>query len=274
MAKMTEKEVTQFIEFYIGVDDYGQIRGFRDWEHLREFYYVDCDLDIDPPQEQSLTEEFENILRMQSPQNQARILRAGIQEFFVYSEFEYYTIQEKLKSRLEKVADRLESESTMIEIAVPSSTSETVRASIEEAANAIHRGRVSRAIDRMHTALHAHIKHLCDEENIEYPENPKIKKLFSRLRECHPALQFDTIRAHDVDNILNKLSAMIDALSPIRNKATLSHPPEEKLLDEVEATLAVNATSSIFNYLEHKIQSYSDSQKQRVYPASVDDIPF
>ena len=67
---------------------------------------------------------------------------------------------------------------------------------------------------------------------------------------------------------------MLDALNPIRNKASLSHPPEEELLEEAEATLAINATRSIFNYLEHKIQNYRDEEIQSAHRASVDDIPF
>ena len=274
MAKMTDKEIIQFVEYYIGIDNYGRLRGIHDWDQLRSFYYVDCDLDIDPAQETALADEFEQILRMQSPQNQARILRAGVKEFFVWSQNDYETPQEKLEPRLEAVASRLESESTMVDIAVPSSTSESVKASLEEAANAIHRGGVSRAVDRMHTALHAHIKFICDEASIQYADSPKMKSIFNTLRENHPAFGDEGPRAQDVDNILDKLSAMIDALNPIRNKASLSHPPEVELLEEAEATLAVNAAASIFNYLEQKIQNYTDSQKLRVYPGSVDDIPF
>ena len=173
MAKMTDKEITQFIEFYIGIDQYGEFRGFRDTSHLREFYYVDCDLDIEPSWGTGLADEFERILRDLSPQYQARVLRAGLEEFFVWAQFDGMTIQEKLRPRLEALADRLESQSTVVEYVAPQKPSESVRLALEEAENLIRRGRIPSAVDRMHTALHAHIKYLCDERNIQYLTVPK-----------------------------------------------------------------------------------------------------
>lgn len=280
MTKLTDREILLITEYYIGVDG-GYLGHFHDRRTLREFYQVDCDLDINPSYEYSGTirEEFIDILKSQSTRGQARILRTVLEQFACESGWhEPPTTQEKLQSRLENVALRLESESAMVAISVPQTTSESVRASLEDAANSIHRGRVSHAVDRMHTALHAHIVHVCDVENIGYPDSPKVKTVFKSLLGNHPAFQTEGPRAHDINNILDKLSAVLDALNPIRNKASLSHPPQEALLAEAEATLAINATRSVFNYLEIKIQDYAEKQKQATYPApdpgAVDDIPF
>ncbi len=134
---MTERETDLLIRYYIGVDQYGRLTNIRSIADLRYFYQVDCDLDIEPAGGQCIVDEFVAILKAQSPQNQARILRAALLEYYMTSPYESDTPQEKLRPRLEAVAHRLESESTLVEIVSPLSSSEYVRALLEEAANAI-----------------------------------------------------------------------------------------------------------------------------------------
>lgn len=288
MAKMTDKEITQFIEFYIGVDRYRGLRGIRDISNLREFYYVDCDLDIEPSLDLATADEFERILRSQSPQYQARILRAGLQEFFVYSDCDPDTRQEKLRPRLEVVATRLESESNVIENVTPQSPSESVRLSLEDAEDLIRRGRVPSAVDRTHTALHAYMKDLCNGWHIAFEKDASLTKLFKLLRKEHPAFYALGPRHQDIDKTLNGLATALDALNTIRNQASLSHPPI-KLLAEPEATLAINAARSIFHYAETVTQELFDEmnsyQSAGTSPPNsspfddastnrIDDIPF
>ncbi len=121
----------------------------------------------------------------------------------------------------------------------------------------------------MHTALHGHIKYICYKSKISYRKNPKLKPLFANLCDNHPAFKSSGPRAQDVERILDSLADIVDALGPIRNRASLSHPPEEDLLDETEATLAVNALTTIFNYVDQKIQNFDDSPR-----SSIDEIPF
>ena len=282
MAKMTDKEITQFVNYYIGVERYGGLRGISDMEHLHEFYYVDCDLEIEPSVDGSLADEFEEILRRQSPQNQARILRAGLQEFFVWSQNELPTRQEKLRPRLKEVALRLESESTIVENVSPQSPSESVRLALEEAEDLIRRGRVPSAVDRTHTALHAYIKDLCDDWTIEYEKDASLTKVFKVLRKNHPAFSVDGPRQQEIEQMLNGLATVLDGLNPIRNWASLAHRPDTTLLEEAEATFAINAARSIFHYIEDKMQElYDEADRALSYstvddspPSSVDDIPF
>ena len=284
MAKMTNKEITQFVEYYIGVDQYGGLRGVRDASHLREFYYVDCDLEINPQDSITTADEFERVLRSLPPQYQARVLRAGLEEFYVYSDYDPITAQDKLRPRLENVADRLESETTLIENVSPRSPSETVRLALEEAEDLIRRRKVSSAIDRTHTALHTYIKDSCDEwlNPIQYEKDASLTKVFKVLQKNHPAFNENVPRQQDIEKMMNGLATILESLNPIRNRASLAHRPDTSLLDEVEATLAVNAARSIFHYVEAKIQHLFDDMDQiqnlsafdNGSMLTIDDIPF
>ncbi len=282
MAKMTDKQIIQFTEYYIGVERYRRLRGIPDGAKLREFYYVDCDLEIEPSYDIATADEFERILRSLSPQYQARVLRAGLEEFFVYSDYEPSTPQEKLRPRLEVVAARLESESTIVENVSPQSPSESVRLALEEAEDLIRRGRVPSAVDRTHTALHAYIKDLCDDWTIEYEKDASLTKVFKVLRKNHPAFSVDGPRQQEIEQMLNGLATVLDGLNPIRNWASLAHRPDTTLLEEAEATFAINAARSIFHYIEDKMQElYDEADRALSYstvddspPSSVDDIPF
>lgn len=288
MAKMTDKEITQFIQYYIGVDSYGRLHGIPNGAKLREFYYVDCDLEIEPSYDIATADEFERILRSLSPQYQARVLRAGLKEFIVYSDYEPSTPQEKLQPRLEAVAARLESESTIVENVSPQNPSESVRLALEEAENLIRLGRVPSAVDRTHTALHAYMKDLCNDWQIAFEGEVSLTKLFKLLRKEHPAFFAVGPRHQDIDKTLNGLATILDALNTIRNHASLSHP-QIKLLADPEATLAINAARSIFHYSEAVTQElYEETNSiQRTgtplpdsnpfddaLTTSIDDIPF
>ena len=255
MARMTERETDLLIRYYIGVDRYGRLTNIRNTEELRYFYQVDCDLDIEPASGRRIIDEFVAILKAQSPHYQARILRAALQEFFVKGVYGMSS-QEKLLPRLEAVAQRLQSESTLVETEIPPSPSETVRLAIEGADILIRRGNAPSAVDRIHTALHTRMRDNCDDEGIVYKKDPSLNELFKLLQKEHDAFAFEGPRKQDISKILNSLANILDALNPIRNRASLSHPPEDELLEESEAMLAINAARSVFNYIEEKVTVY------------------
>ena len=72
-----------------------------------------------------------------------------------------------------------------------------------------------------------------------------------RRRE-HPQLQDLGPRSQDLENVLNAAGAMLDALTPVRNKASLAHPNKD-LLGRDEAQLVVNAGRTLLAYLDAKI---------------------
>lgn len=275
MSKLTEREIKLITEHYIGVEG-GYLGDFENRRTLKEFYQVDCDLDIDPSYDfgGTIREEFINILKSQSTHGQARILRTVLGRFYLESARNGpQTTQEKLHERLAEVATRLESESTFVENVTPPNPSESVRFALEEAEDLVRRGRISSAVDRTHTALHGHIKDLCDEWAVEYENGASLTKVFKVLRQNHPAFREEGPRQQDINKIVSGLATALDGLNTIRNKASLSHP-QDALLAEAEATLAINATRSIFHYLEDKLAAYADDKKRPTKHLTIDDILF
>jgi hypothetical protein len=52
------------------------------------------------------------------------------------------------------------------------------------------------------------------------------------------------------------MATIVDALNPLRNKASLAHPTEE-LLADAEAMLVINAVRTLVHYLEKKMRMAS-----------------
>jgi len=111
-------------------------------------------------------------------------------------------------------------------------------------------------IDRAHTALHGYLIHLCSAANITVPTDASTTRLFKELRKNHSAFIPQGNRAADITNVLHALASVLDSLSPIRNKASLVHPNE--LLEEPEAMIALNATRTLFRYIQDCLQRNRD----------------
>ncbi len=134
----------------------------------------------------------------------------------------------------------------------PRVTSEALERSLVDVERALSDGRPSSGIDRIRTALHAYLKGLARGAGLE-PQEAGIPELFKMLRQSHPALQATGPRAADLTRVLNAMATIVDALNPLRNKASLAHPTEE-LLADAEAMLVINAARTLFHYLEKKMR--------------------
>lgn len=132
----------------------------------------------------------------------------------------------------------------------PTPQANVIRA-LADASALLGRSGASSGVDRIHTALHGYLIFICNSTGIEVPEDPTTTKLFKLLRNNHPQLQPHGPRAKDVTKVLNSLASVLDALSPIRNQASLAHPNE--LLDEPEALAAINATRTLFRYIQDSL---------------------
>jgi len=77
-------------------------------------------------------------------------------------------------------------------------------------------------------------------------------ELFKRLLGYHPALQDMGPRTQDMKKILRSFAAVVDAMNPIRNRATMAHP-SGSLLPETEAVLCINAVRTLLQYLDSKL---------------------
>ncbi len=63
------------------------------------------------------------------------------------------------------------------------------------------RGPVS-AVDRLHTALHGHLVHVCREAGIALGNDPSVTQRWSVLIAQHPSLQIPDVRREDIKKIL------------------------------------------------------------------------
>lgn len=125
------------------------------------------------------------------------------------------------------------------------------------------------AIDRVHTALHAYIVSLCHEASIPLDSGATAQKAFKKLKSNHPALQPQGNRPAEVANVLNSMAATVNALGTIRNHASLAHNNE--LLLEPEAQAMINASVTIFRYIEECVARHNKTTIQ-VRPGMWGDI--
>jgi hypothetical protein len=57
---------------------------------------------------------------------------------------------------------------------------------------------------------------------------------------------------NDITRVLHAMATILDALNPVRNRATVAHP-NEMLLDEPEAMLVINTVRTLLHYLDAKL---------------------
>lgn len=138
----------------------------------------------------------------------------------------------------------------------PMGPAAAVSKALSDAVALVGQSGASSAIDRAHTALHGYLIYLCEEIGVGAPPDASTTKLFRLLRDQHPALKARGPRAGDIEKILQSLAVVIDALSPIRNRASLAHPTD--LLEEPEAMAALNATRTLFRYVQDSIQRHGN----------------
>ena len=90
-------------------------------------------------------------------------------------------------------------------------------------------------------------------QSIPYPEDAGLTDMFKILRSEHPALSTPEPRAADIDRIVKAFATILDALNPVRNRASGAHPVEA-VLEEAEAMLVINGTKTLLQYLDQKLR--------------------
>lgn len=108
------------------------------------------------------------------------------------------------------------------------------------------------AVDRVHTVLHGYLLAVCDGAGVAYHREDSMVALFKKLRSGHPKLADLGPRAQDVEKVLNSCASILDALLPVRNRASVAHPNAE-LLGEPEARLVINVGRTILDYLDARL---------------------
>jgi len=244
---LKNKNINKLVYEYIGVSG-GYLADFTYRTH-REFY-ANLELDINPDMMAGRTtkERFIEILKTNSPSVQAKIL-SGILERYPIGSSESRT-QERY-DEIQGWIKELQTNGT-INIPAPKTVSGIVSRAVEDAAQLIASRGASSGVDRMHTALHGYIKSICLEAGLEINRDAGVTELFKALREGHPAFSNFGPRSDDILKILRALATVIDALNPIRNRATIVHPNDD-ILDEPEAILVINSIRTLLVYLDAKI---------------------
>jgi hypothetical protein len=135
----------------------------------------------------------------------------------------------------------------------PTRTSDALERALAEVERALADGRPAVAVDRVHTALHAYLRGVAESAGLVPAADTGIVELFRMLRTAHPGLQAAGPRAAEITRILQAIATIVDALNPLRNRASLAHPPEEALLPDAEAMLVINAVRTLLHYLEKRL---------------------
>jgi hypothetical protein len=94
----------------------------------------------------------------------------------------------------------------------------------------------------------------CDAAKIPYTKDPDLTQLIKLLRQHHPKPQNLGPRTQDITQVPLSMGAILDALNPVRNRASVAHP-NASLLEQEEAMLVVNAPRTILHYLNAKLSN-------------------
>ena len=249
MNGLSEKEIMRIVNRYIGVSG-GYLGDFSYRTHA-EFYPEYCDLDIDPFEyldEGTTRERFIRVLEAVPAHDQARIIR-GVVEKYPAGSSELRT--DASRDELLAMAERLE-RGAMVVNSAPAFTSDVVVRAIDDAETLLQNGGPTSAVDRVHTALHGHLRYLCEEAGISYERTDTMVTLLKKLRQAHPKLQMLGVRGNDIDTVLRASGSILDALNPVRNNASVAHANDE-LLGREEAQLVINVGRSLLSYVDAKI---------------------
>lgn len=134
-------------------------------------------------------------------------------------------------------------------------TSDVVERALFDAERMVTDGNPVNAVDRAHTALHGFLKQICTEAGLVCPTgDPSLTDFVKLLRTQHPKFLPKAHHGELAGNVMKATSAICDALNTIRNRASMAHA-NEKLLDDADAMLAINASRTILHYVHHRLQS-------------------
>jgi hypothetical protein len=247
---LTKQEILKIVNRWIGV--YGGYLGDFSYRTHADFYPEYCGLDIDPYSYEGTTRErFIEIVSGLEARDQAKVVCGVIDRFPLNGDPAPPTRTPQLMEDLMAAVARIEGGAR-----VPSPklniANDVVERAISDAETLIKSTGATSGVDRIHTALHGYLIAICEDAGISYPNDPSITKLFKLIRTSHPQLQPSGPRGKDIDRILASMASIIDALQPVRNRASVAHPNPD-LLETAEAMLVINSARTILQYLDLKL---------------------
>ncbi|MFY9935805.1 MAG: abortive infection family protein [Silvibacterium sp.] len=132
-------------------------------------------------------------------------------------------------------------------------TSQIVERALTDAETLLRSGGAVSGIDRIHTVFHGYLKALCQERTLTPGNDAGVTELFKLIRKSHPAMSGALPGGKEIDRVVGAMSTIVDALNPLRNRASVAHPNDE-LLEEPEAMLVINTVRTLLHYLNARIQ--------------------
>lgn len=242
--------IIKVVNRYIGVSG-GYLGDFSYRTHA-DFYPEYCDLDIDPYELEGTTRErFIEIFEQLDNPSKAKMLRGVVERFPVGEDGAPKTRTDPLR---EEILEAAKNYSEASPVASPNTriTSPIVERAISDAEQLLRANGATSGVDRIHTAMHGYLIAACDSVNIKYPSDATANALLKLLRKNHPKLQVSGHRQQDIDQLLNSSAAILNALNPLRNQASVAHP-NRQLLGKDEAMLVINIARSLLHYLDSKL---------------------
>lgn len=245
---LTPGEVKRLTMLFIGVDG-GYLGDFTRGELDSFFLHLDVEADV-YELEGTTRERFIHVILNAAPAEQARILRGVVDRFPVEDAPAGRTPE--LREEILRWAERCDGH--MVDAVMPADASDTVARALIDAESLIANTGETSGVDRLHTALHGYLLKAAESAGITFvSDDQTIAVIWKQLRAEHPRLQNSGPRAQDIDTIQRGLASIFNALSPIRNQATLAHP-NDRLLDVPEARLVINTVRTILSYLEDRLR--------------------
>lgn len=239
-------EINKLVYKFIGVEG-GYLGDFSYQKH--HDFYVDIDLDIDPYKYEGTTRHrFTTILTDASPDVQARILQGILDRYPVGSS------PARTQALRDEIVGWIRRLTTGAAVSPPSLkvTSAVVERALNDAEKLMGTTGAPSGVDRVHTALHGYLIQVCADAGIATGSDPSLTQLFKLLRTQHPAFRDLGPRADDMARVLNSLASVVDALNPLRNKASVAHPNADLLADP-EAMLVINTVRTLLHFLDSKL---------------------
>ena len=140
----------------------------------------------------------------------------------------------------------------MVPQPIPETSTHAVERALRDSQQLLQSSGAVSAVDRVHTALHGYLREICKKAKIPVAERASLNELFKAMRTSHPA--FDNIKTGDEESkrLVGALATIVDTLSTLRNQASIAHP-NDHILEEAEAILAINCGRTLLNYLDAKL---------------------
>ena len=218
--------------------------------------YIDLDLDIKPDNYPGTTRSrFIKILTESPPAIQSRILEGVLEKYPIgVSGLRTQERYDEIRSWISRLRG-----AASVRVPAPRITSQVVSKALVDAEQ-LHRttGAIS-GLDRSHTALHGYLRVICNSASIESAPDASLTDLFKVIRDSHPA--FKNVGPHqaEVFRVAKAMGTILDSLNFLRNRGSVAHP-NELLLNEPEAMLAINSANTILHYVDARLHAYGKAE--------------